>query len=375
MAGINKILDKVNSATNAFKSLKGVQSKIEGFRKQASSTVDQLESQAAEAERTLEKRRLSLQKNLKSSNVATRFAKMSPETSTRELQYPIHDEVENVIVFSIRPRKSQNSNNGRNLMSQETTEIQLYVPDGIVTSASVSYKAEGVGQAIRSFAEDDNTKDEGMLDNLKDGFDAVSGIAKTAMNQLMNAVSGGYSDFAQGRAVNPMEEQMLDGVQFRGFTFQYEFYPRSPQEAAMVNQIIYTFRTAMLPDTFGADEDTSVENYFNYPNIFDVEYEGPVAKTLDGFLPMVCTKCDVDHFGGQKVAVFNDGQPLKTTMTLEFLEIKILTQETYQKISPIGREVKFTDSEGKTGKFVNDEFGGGQQSLLDNMNRRDGGEG
>ena len=125
MAGINKILDKVNSATNAFKSLKGVQSKIEGFRKQASSTVDQLESQAAEAERTLEKRRLSLQKNLKSSNVATRFAKMSPETSTRELQYPIHDEVENVIVFSIRPRKSQNSNNGRNLMSQETTEIQL----------------------------------------------------------------------------------------------------------------------------------------------------------------------------------------------------------------------------------------------------------
>lgn len=370
MAGINKILDKVNSATNAFKSLKGVQSKIEGFRKQASSTVDQLESQAAEAERTLEKRRLSLQKNLKSSNVATRFAKMSPETSTRELQYPIHDEVENVIVFSIRPRKAQNSNNGRNLMSQETTEIQLYVPDGIVTSASVSYKAEGVGQTIRAFAENDATQDrsgmlDGGLDNLKDGIDAVSGIAKTAMNQLMNAVSGGYSDFAQGRAVNPMEEQMLDGVQFRGFTFQYEFYPRSPQEAAMVNQIIYTFRTAMLPDTFGADEDTSTENYFNYPNIFDVEYEGPVAKTLDGFLPMVCTKCDVDHFGGQKVAVFNDGQPLKTTMTLEFLEIKILTQETYQKISPIGKE----------GAFANDEFGGGQQSLLDNMTRRDGGEG
>ena len=37
----------------------------------------------------------------------------------------------------------------------------------------------------------------------------------------------------------------------RTFDFEYEFWPRSEEEAIMVNHIIYTFRTCMLPDTFG----------------------------------------------------------------------------------------------------------------------------
>lgn len=363
MASINKILDKVNSATNAFKSLKGVQSKIEGFRERVGSSVDQLEQQSAEAERTLEKRRLTLQKNLKATNSATNVAKQAPQTVINELQYPIHDELDNYIIFSIRPRKSRGGN-GVNLLSNQTTEIALYIPDGIVSTASVTYKAEGIGALAREFIEDGRGGDanQGFMDNLEGGLDAVANLVKTGLAKLANSATGGVSDFVQGQAVNPMEEQMLDGVQFRAFTFNYEFYPRSPQEASMVNQIIYTLRTAMLPDTFGAGENTTVENYFNYPNVFDVYYDGPVASTLDGFLPMVCTKVDVDHFGGQKVATFSDGQPIKTTVTLEFLEIKTLTQETYQKISPMGDK-----------NFANSEYGGGQQSLLDNMSRENGG--
>lgn len=337
MAGINKILDKVNTATNAFKSLKGVQSKIEGFRNQALSSVDQLEQQAAEAERVLEKRRLTLQKGLSSTNVATRISKQSPETIVRELQYPLEDELDNFIIFSIRPRKVRGGN-GANLLSKEKVEIALYVPDGIVSTASVGYKAQGVGTLAREFLEEGRGGDanQGFLDNLEGGVDAIVNIVKTGMQKLANTATGGVTDFIQGQAVNPMEEQMLDGVQFRAFTFNYEFYPRSEDEARMINEIIYTLRTAMLPDTFGAGQGTTVENYFNYPNVFDVFYEGPIASKLDGFLPMVCTKVDVDHFGGQKVAMFADGQPLKTTVTLEFLEIKILTQESYQQISPLG---------------------------------------
>ena len=81
-----------------------------------------------------------------------------------------------------------------------------------------------------------------------------------------------------GRATNPMEEQMLEGIGFRSFSFQYEFYPRSEEEADMVQQIMYYFRTAMLPDTYGSSEVTENENFFNYPNVFDVSFMAQSQK-------------------------------------------------------------------------------------------------
>lgn len=158
-------------------------------------------------------------------------------------------------------------------------------------------------------------------------------------------MSGDAMFFLQGKAVNPQQEQMLEGVDFRSFTFNYTFWPKSEAEAAMVNQIIYWFRTAMLPDTYppigagGQSEGEAAgggEAFFNYPNIFDVEYFGPIKEKVDGFLPMVCTSVAVDHTNGKKFATFKDGQPVSSSMTLNFLEIKILTQESYQEISPLG---------------------------------------
>ena len=101
----------------------------------------------------------------------------------------------------------------------------------------------------------------------------------------------------------------------------------------------------MLPDSFkmdlfgkgdsdtGTDGSTLQDTFFNYPNVFDIYFEGPIADRVDGFLPAVCTKCDVDHTGGQKFSVYRDGQPVKSTMTLEFMEIRILTQQNYHSIS------------------------------------------
>ena len=61
-----------------------------------------------------------------------------------------------------------------------------------------------------------------------------------------------------------------------------------------------------------------------------------IADKVDGFLPCVLTKCDVNHTGGLKFSTYRDGQPIKTQMSLEFTEIRIMTQENYQDISPLG---------------------------------------
>ena len=52
-------------------------------------------------------------------------------------------------------------------------------------------------------------------------------------------------------------------------------------------------------------------------------------------MPMVCTGCDITH-GDTELGYFSNGQPTKSSMKIDFVEIKIVTQENFQKISPIG---------------------------------------
>ena len=137
-----------------------------------------------------------------------------------------------------------------------------------------------------------------------------------------------------GKAKNPMEEQVFEGVSFRDHSFDYEFYPKSKDEAVMVEDICWTFKTAMLPDTYGAAEsDGAAESYFNYPNIFDITYEGLINEHFEDYLPCVLTSVSVNN----STKMFADGYPVSTELSLSFTEIKLLTQETYQKISKSGK--------------------------------------
>ena len=335
MGTINKILGKINKAKSAINSLKGISSKLKSLG--YTSQVDKLGEQAEKARNTLKERRGRLEASLDASGISKSLYKKTPAGEDIEYIYPIHDKLDNYLVFTTRQRQQREGENARSIFADKNVEIKLYVPDGHTSSNTVSYKNEGVGVAARGFL---NTKRaEGFSETLAQGFDALSSIIQSAMQGIMNGATGGLVNFAQGQAVNPMEEQMLDGVPMRSFDFEYVFWPKSAEEADVVNKIIYSFRTAMLPDTFGSDQDSSIENYFNYPNIFDVEWEGPIGDVVEGFLPMMCTKCDVDHFNGGKVAVFTGGQPISTKMSLSFIEIKALTQETYQQISPLGQDI------------------------------------
>jgi len=334
MGTINKILGKINKAKSAINSLKGISSKLKSLG--YTSQVDKLGEQAEKARNTLKERRGRLEASLDASGIGKSLYKSTPCSRDVEYIYPIHDKLDNYLVFTTRERQQREGENARSIFADKNVEIMLYVPDGHTSSNTVSYKNEGVGVAARGVMQTLNA-DRG--DMMSQGFDALSSMIQSAMQSMLNGATGGLVNFSQGQAVNPMEEQMLDGVPMRSFDFEYVFWPKSVEEAEIVNRIIYSFRTAMLPDTFGSDQDSSIENYFNYPNIFDVEWEGPIGDVVEGFLPMMCTKCDVDHFNGGKVAVFTGGQPISTKMSLSFIEIKALTQETYQQISPLGQDI------------------------------------
>ena len=332
MGTINKILGKINKAKSAINSLKGISSKLSSLG--YTSEVDKLGEQAEKARQTLNERRGRLEASLDAGGISKSILKRTPAKGEILYTYPIHDMLDNYLVFTTRQRQQRDGKNAKNIFGDTSVEIMLYIPDGHTSSVNVDYKAGSVGVAARGVM--NTIRAEGFSDTVTKGFDALSSMMQSAMQGMINGSSGGLVNFAQGLATNPMEEQQLEGVPLREFSFEYIFWPKSAEEADVVNKIIYTFRTAMLPDTFGSAEDSSIENYFNYPNIFDVEWEGPIENVVEGFLPMMLKKCDVDHFNGSKFAVYTGGQPVSTKMNLTFAEIKALTQESYQQISPLG---------------------------------------
>ena len=342
MPSLSKIIKKINQAKAAINSVKGIKSKLESINWESVADADELKEQAEKARRLLSDRKASLEKALDPNNATKRKSKKSPPSGFIELEYPIHDKLENHIVFTTRSRKFRPiANKGANLFNEneKQLEIYLYVPDDLISSAMVSYEQGEVGLMTRGMVE--AFQQENFIQGLSKGLDAVVAAGSKMFTDMLNGLSGNNMYFLQGKAKNPMMEQMLKGVDFRTFAFTYIFVPKSPEEAEMVNKIIHGFRSAMLPDAFAPKGGGALdaEAFFNYPNKFEIEFDGPIKDKVDGFLPSVLTKCDVNHTGGLKFSTYRDGQPIKTQMSLEFTEVRIMTQENYQEISPLGRDV------------------------------------
>ena len=102
------------------------------------------------------------------------------------------------------------------------------------------------------------------------------------------------------------------------------------------------------------------QNAFNYPNIFDIYFAGPLANNIDGFLPAICTNAQVDYTGGQKFSTHYDGMPNHIQLTLNFLEIRIMSLQNYEMIkaprySGDKRTAEFSSEEQKT-NLINDPY-------------------
>ena len=336
--GLSKLLNKINKAKSAINSLKGISSKIQELN--YTSQIDKLGDEALKAKDFLNDSRKRESALLAGVEVSQSAARSTPSKGEIEFRYPLNDHLENTIVFSIRPRRRRSGEAGKNVLSENSTEIMLYLPEGLKSDAAVSYGETELGRTARAGSDMvDTYKNEGLAAAAEVGVDAALAAGDSFLTALGDTMTGGAANVRAGRATNPMIETTFQGVSFRSFSFEYEFWPKNDLEAEEVQNIIYTFRSAMLPDTYGSGGEgaqANTENYFNFPNIFDVEYDGPVANHLDGYLPMVMTSCNVDHFNGNKVATFANGQPVSTKLSMSFQEIKILSQESYQEISPKG---------------------------------------
>lgn len=377
MAYIDKLLNKFNKAKQKINSLKGIQAKIQSIN--YTTAIDALGESKAEAEKLLESRRNTLQEGLGARKIGQSYAKKPPKVRGNDLVYPYYDQLENYIVFLSRPRRQRGSVQAE---VHKERQVALYVPDTLISQATVTYTADGVSDVARAL----DQVMEGFKKGLGDGFAAMGEQANKNMTKFIqtaqNKITGGFSNLKAGRAKNPLQEQQLTGLPFRSWDFTFDFWPKSKEEAAKVNEIIYVFRSSMLPDAYseiisvdgtpfdligGEDEEKIAEfkdkvkdvevnaSYFNYPNIFEIYFEGPLGNKIDGFLPAVCANAQVDYTGGQKFSTFADGQPVHIQLTLNFLEIKTMTLGNYEAIRAGGKgqldDQSILDRQSRTGVY------------------------
>ena len=139
MAYIDKLLSKFQKAKNAINSIKGIASQIQAINYE--SALDELGEAKDSALKKLDQRRSSLQNSLNYDGSKGRgHSKRLPAGSEPQIVYPIHDRLANYLVFDIRPRRAR----GSSKFADKSRSIALYVPDQIISQATVQYTQTGV---------------------------------------------------------------------------------------------------------------------------------------------------------------------------------------------------------------------------------------
>lgn len=203
-----------------------------------------------------------------------------------------------------------------NKIKRLKTAIALNVPNEISVGYRATYGEEELGAIFGAAAE--------AATNSKAGNLGVEGAVAKGMeiNPARAALSALYKT-----AANPRKEQLFKSMEFRRFSFNYSFAPRSPEEAANVKRIINTFKFYMHPEF----QNNVNKMLYLFPSEFDIVYyfgdkEHPHLNRIS---TCVLTSLNVNYSPNGQMATFTDGFPTQINLQMEFLELETLTKERF----------------------------------------------
>lgn len=201
---------------------------------------------------------------------------------------------------------------GAGWSEEETFAIQALIQGG-----------EAAGRALVEAGKALTEKNvEGSRSAIVGGARGISSIvANIALSKGPNA---GALSAMTGLAPNPMKEQIFKGMDFRTFTMEYQFAPRSLEESENVANIIKAFKYHMHPEY----KDTN--NFlFLYPSEFDIEYyhKGEENLHIHRHTSCVLTEMNVNYTPNGNFSTFEGGRPTQINVTMTFRELTVLTKE------------------------------------------------
>lgn len=203
--------------------------------------------------------------------------------------------------------------------------IALHVPNEVVVGYRATYGEEELG-SIFGAAGEAGTSGAGNA-STGTGAAAIKGLEINPARGLLSAL---YK-----AAPNPRKEQLFKSMEFRRFTFNYQFAPRSEAEAANVKRIINTFKFFMHPEF----QNNVNKMLYLFPSEFDIVYyfgdrEHPHLNRIS---TCVLTDLNVNYTPNGQLATHIDGFPTQINVNMNFLELETLTKERFLGQGPDGR--------------------------------------
>tara|TARA_R110002096_G_scaffold7563_5_gene32590 strand:+ start:2445 stop:3764 length:1320 start_codon:yes stop_codon:yes gene_type:complete len=212
---------------------------------------------------------------------------------------------------------------------KSNSNIALYLPNKLVNSGSIGYNNVDLSLlgAAMGIMEGEFQGAGGFLKKkIAAGIDSAASVLGTNLN------AEAAFDQATGLVINPRMQSTFQGVNIRGFDFTFSFAPKNQKEAVEVSKIIRAFRKKAHPSL------ASGGTVLNLPDEFEIRYykvfnNGVVAENL--FLNKL-GRCalqaiNVDYTPNGINATFPDGSPVRTSLTMQFTELRPLVREDIEE--------------------------------------------
>ena len=220
------------------------------------------------------------------------------------------------------------------------TVITLFMPPGIKTKYKAEYADKSIGSLTKvgmdaytqAMAGDNIDK---IADTIKENSSELS--AALAIDAGLKSISaipslGGLKEAAEmqmGEILADRMELAFKGIDKRTFEYTFKMTPRSEVEADEITKIIGMFKHHMLPEMKGAH---TRGRRMSIPDTFDIKYMFVNAENqyLNKISTCFLESMDVSYADG-KFKTHEGGQPVDTTLTLNFKEIELITREKAQE--------------------------------------------
>lgn len=206
--------------------------------------------------------------------------------------------------------------------------ISLYMPPNVTIDHKTNYSSENIGLIDRLIRNLKNVTTEGVSgESINDAVDTAKNIADKLGQQKAQLESN--EPFVVDR-----QEVLFQGIDFRTFSFEYNFIPTSESELKSVYNICELFRYHSRPRI----EDSNEGAYdFVIPSRFLIQfmYRSKENTFLNRIGTVVCTNVSITYGDGDTWktfrpvagAHFSGTAPVKTNLKLEFQEIDLIDKD------------------------------------------------
>jgi hypothetical protein len=227
-----------------------------------------------------------------------------------------------------------------------TTTIQLYSPQTMIfdtqaqwdntpilpllTQAGTTVAEIGAGAAALGLAK--GGRAGAILGLGGEITGALGGLGAAGIGALTSQLGNALLYGKAGYVVNPVIQVIYIGPSLREFQFDFEFAPRSMEEATAVKQIVQTLRAYSSPD-YSSLSLGQLGGLFIPPATFDIMFfrseNGSFSENQN--IPRI-SRCalkdiNVNYAPENQWVTYKDGFPVHTTLRLAFQELQVITND------------------------------------------------